>query len=182
MSSIKLGAKGIFCGLLLCAGMNAHALDSFSIEGGAGENVAMARLGLQWEWEKPLLQFNGFHLGGYWEASIAQWRGTRHRNKKGNQYITSFGFTPTFRLQADDKKGLYLEGAIGVNWLTDKYDNGGKKLSTKFQFGDFVGIGYTFSNGMDLSLRYEHYSNGGIKKPNSGVDFGVVRFRMPLDF
>ncbi|MDE2430562.1 MAG: acyloxyacyl hydrolase, partial [Burkholderiales bacterium] len=31
------------------------------------------------------------------------------------------------------------------------------------------------SNGVDLSFKIQHYSNGGIKHPNPGVNYAVVK-------
>lgn len=32
-----------------------------------------------------------------------------------------------------------------------------------------------FANGLDLGVRLQHFSNGGIKQPNGGVNFAVAR-------
>ncbi|TSB44416.1 acyloxyacyl hydrolase, partial [Alkalicoccobacillus porphyridii] len=36
-------------------------------------------------------------------------------------------------------------------------------------------VGYVFSNKLDLGVRLQHYSNGGIKHPNGGVNLALVR-------
>jgi len=64
--------------------------------------------------------------------------------------------------------------------LSELYDNNDRKLSTAFQFGDHVGIGYVFQNNLDLGLKVQHFSNGSIKQPNQGINFGVVRVSYPL--
>ena len=48
-------------------------------------------------------------------------------------------------------------------------------MSTAFEFADHIGVGYVFNNNFDLGLRLQHYSNAGIKKPNSGENFVVLR-------
>ena len=68
----------------------------------------------------------------------------------------------------------YLEGAIGVAYLSDtKIDN--KDLSTRFQFEDRVGIGLKNRN-LNFYLRFMHYSNSGIKEPNDGLNSTMVGF------
>ena len=42
-----------------------------------------------------------------------------------------------------------------------------------FQFENIVGIGIRYKD-FDISYRFMHYSNAGLSKYNSGVDFNVV--------
>ncbi|WP_426103891.1 acyloxyacyl hydrolase [Massilia sp. TSP1-1-2] len=150
--------------------------DGASLEYGSGSKVALLRAGLQSHWERRWFEHNGRHIGAYWDVQLARWQGRAYQNVKGqNQNITDFGLTPVFRWQADERKGWYLEGGIGVHWLSALVDNDANCLSTRFQFGDHAGAGYVLDNGWDLGLKVQHFSNGGIKKPNSGVNFVVVK-------
>lgn len=147
-------------------------VDSVSLEAGSGSKIKMLRVGLQSDWDKRWFQSNGNHVGGYWEANLAYWRGDAYRNVTGaRQRLADIGFAPVIRFQSDSKKGWYAEGGIGVHLLSKLYDNGSNQLSTHFQFGDHFGLGYVFDNRWDLALRAQHFSNGGYKKPNSGVNF-----------
>lgn len=171
--------KGAALGMVLlgCHTMG-RAVDSFTVEGGAGEDVQIVRAGVQWDWEKRWFRSNGKHIGGYWDLSVARWRGTHYKNDDGrHQYITSIGITPVFRWQRDDKKGFYVEGGVGINQLSEHYNNNEKQLSSKFQFGDHIGVGYVFDNKIDFGVKYLHYSNAGIKEPNDGADFVLARMR-----
>ncbi len=150
--------------------------DGFSTEVGTGTKTQMLRLGLQYNWEQQFFKSNGTHLGGYFDLTVATWRGNAFMGVKGaRQTLTDIGFTPVFRFQNDNKLGWYGEGAIGVNYLSDLYNNDGNQLSTRFQFGDHVGVGYVFDNKLDIGLKIQHYSNGGYKKPNTGVNFVVLK-------
>jgi lipid A 3-O-deacylase len=158
-----------------------HAIDSFSVEAGVGEKVQLVRLGTQWNWESRWFESNGSHVGGYWDLSVARWRGTSYKNMEGrHQNINSIGITPVFRWQQDNKKGLYAEAAVGANLLSDLYDNNGTQLSTRFEFGDHAGIGYVFDSKLDIALKIIHYSNAGIKEPNDGENFISLRVRYPF--
>lgn len=151
-------------------------IDAASVEVGGGAKVQMVRFGVQSDWSKQWFQSNGTHLSGYWDLSLAQWRGNAYRNVPDqHQDITNIGFTPVFRFQNDSKKGWYAEGGIGLNLLSKRYDNDDNILSTHFQFGDHVGAGYVFDNKWDVGMRIQHFSNGGYKKPNSGVNFLVLK-------
>lgn len=153
-----------------------HAFDSTSFEVGTGNKTQLVRLGVQSDWDKRWFASNGSHLGGYWDYTVSGWRGTKYRNVSGeNQNIADIGITPVFRFQSDSKTGLYAEAGIGVHLLSELYDNNARRLSTRFQFGDHIGVGYVFNNKFDLGLRFQHFSNGGIKQPNNGVNFAVLR-------
>lgn len=157
------------------------AADSVSLEFGSGDKTKMARFGVQWNWEKQWWRSNGTHIGGYWDFTFAKWRGDRYQNIPGNtQNLIALGITPVFRLQNDSLKGLYAEAGIGAHLLSERYNNDGKELSTRFQFGDHLGVGYVFANNIDVGLRIQHFSNGGIKKPNNGVNFAILRLSYPL--
>ena len=156
-------------------------VDSASLEYGSTSRARIVRLGVQSQWEKKWFVSNGTHLSGYWDLSLAHWRATAHRNIPGaRQDITNLGFTPVFRFQADNKLGWYGEGGIGVNLLSERYDNDGSELSTHLQFGDHVAVGYVFGNRWDVGMKLQHFSNGGFKKPNGGVNFLILKAARPF--
>jgi hypothetical protein len=178
-NTAKTAAIGFILAATHCA---AHAVDSASLEIASGNKTDMARVGVQWKWARQFWQSNGTHIGGYWDLSLAQWRGRQFQNRPGStQNITDIGFTPVFRWQKDSLKGLYAEAGIGVHYLSDLYDNNDRQLSTRFEFGDHIGIGYVFRNNVDIGLRFQHFSNGSIKEPNDGVNFAVVRVSYSFD-
>jgi len=72
-------------------------------------------------------------------------------------------------------RGFYMEGGIGFHRLSDLYNNDGRRLSTLFQFGDHIGAGYIFDNKWEIGAKIQHFSNGGYRKPNSGVNFIEVK-------
>lgn len=154
----------------------AWAADSGSLEFATGNKTKMLRAGAQWTWDKQWFASNGSHLGGYWDATLALWQGNQYQGISGaHQNLTDIGITPVFRLQNDSKRGWYSEAGIGAHLLSELYDNNGRRFSTNFQFGDHIGVGYVLNNGWDLSLKIQHYSNGGIKHPNPGVNYAVLK-------
>jgi hypothetical protein len=177
-SILKAIATGV---TLIAIQSSAHAVDSASFEFATGNKTQMARIGAQWRWDRQWFRSNGTHLGGYWDLTLAQWRGNSFQNVEGRtQNITDIGITPVFRFQRDDLKGPYVEAGIGAHYLSELYDNNGRKLSTNFEFGDHLGAGYVFRNNLDVSVKFQHFSNGGIKEPNNGVNFAVVRVSYPF--
>ncbi len=53
-------------------------------------------------------------------------------------------------------------------------------MGSKFQFEDRLGLRMQLTEGLAVSLRYMHYSNGGITESNPGLDFINVSFIYPL--
>lgn len=184
MKAIMLSTKKILTSLAaMAAVLAAHPgfaadrqVDSAAFEVGTGSKVQMVRFSAQSDWSQRWFASNGTHLSGYWDTNLAQWRGNAYQNKPGQkQNITVIGVTPVFRFENDDKKGWYGEGGIGVSLLSKLYDNDDNRLSTHFQFADHIGAGYVFDNHWEVGMKIQHYSNGGYKKPNSGVNWLVAK-------
>ncbi len=142
----------------------------------------MLRVGVQSDWEgRRWFEGNGRHVSGYWDLSLARWRGTAYNDFPGaHQFITDIGLTPVLRYAADDRLGWYAEGGIGAHLFSHVYNNDGKRLSTAFQFGDHLGTGYVFANGWDLGVKFQHFSNAGIKEPNNGVNYVMLKLARPF--
>jgi hypothetical protein len=155
---------------------NSHAADSASVEFASGNKTQMLRIGTQWMWNQQWWQSNDTHIGGYWDLNLAQWRGQNYKGSAdAHQNLVSVGITPVFRFQHDSKIGFYTEVGIGLHLLSDTYDNNGRILSGNVQFGDHIGLGYVFKNNLDISFKFQHFSNGGIKQPNGGINFAVLK-------
>lgn len=156
-------------------------VDGASLEIGGSNEVRMLRLAAYKNWEQRWYPSNGTHVAAYWNASLIRWRGTAYQGVQGQrQNLNGIGFAPVLRFQSDNLRGWYAEGGIGVNLLSQLYHNNGDQLSTRFEFNDQLGFGYVFGNRWDLGLKFEHFSNGGIKEPNSGVNFLLVRLAHPF--
>lgn len=150
-------------------------VDSASFGVGTNPEQRMLRLAVQKDWDQRWFARKGYHLSGYWETSLALWRLRAYQNVPGRKKnIAVLGFTPVFRYQRDDKLGLYGEAGIGVNLFSSLYKNEDKELSTAFQFGDHIGIGYTTAK-WDFGLRFQHYSNASIKSPNAGANWVIAK-------
>jgi lipid A 3-O-deacylase len=167
----------------LMAANAAFAADGQLVDGVYGEaatasKIRMARAGVTKDWNPNWSWFDSgnTHLTGYWDASVGYWQGSQHMNVPGEkQRIVDIGFTPVFRFENKSKLGLYAELGIGAHVMSETYNNNDDRLSTAFQFGDHIGIGYVFNKNWEVAVKMQHFSNASIKKPNSGVDYGVVK-------
>lgn len=166
--------------LLACAALGsgtAGAVDGVAVEIGSGDGTDMARIALQSDWRKQWLRTGSWHVGGYWDFGIGQWHRGGVRAGE-NEDITEIGITPVLRFQQNDRRGAYVEAGIGAHFLS-RTSLGDKRFSTSFQFGDHVGVGYRFGarGAYDISYRFQHVSNGGIKHPNNGINFNQLRLQ-----
>lgn len=160
---------------------NSHAVDSVSLEFASGNKTQMLRLSAQWMWNEKWWQSNGTHIGGYWDLALAQWREQNYKGSAdGHRNLASVGITPVFRFQHDSNIGMYTEAGIGLHLLSDTYNNNDHVLSGNVQFGSHIGIGYIFKNNVDISFKFQHFSNGGIKQPNDGVNFSILKISHPF--
>ena len=155
----------------------AYAVDGVSVEYGAGsDGTDMGRVGLLWDWNKSWFNDGDWHVTGFWDASLGQWKG--HSSKGNNQTITDIGLTPVFRFEKKNPSGMapYIEGAIGFHLISPTFLNSDRKFTTAFQFGDHIGFGMRFGAHpkYDLGYRYQHLSNGSIKAPNHGINFNQI--------
>jgi lipid A 3-O-deacylase len=152
---------------------SACAVDGVSVELGSGDEASrLGRAALEWTWQKkhPL----GHHLqwGGYWELSLGQWQ--------NGERVFDLGLTPVFRLERSSGEVVpYLEGAIGLHLESQVEFSEHRTSGTKFQFGDHAGAGVRFGGHLrhDLGVRLQHLSNGGVAKPNPGMNFAILRYQ-----
>ncbi|HYC45954.1 MAG TPA: acyloxyacyl hydrolase [Burkholderiales bacterium] len=175
MKPRALAAATIVVAAFTCA--PAHALDGLSLELGRGDDVNMGRIGVQWELKKPLLQFQNWQLGTYFDLAVGYWHQS-DVNPGRNEDILDLGFTPVLRLQGNGRVGPYAEVGLGAHLLSHT-TIGETRMSTAFQFGNHVGLGYRFGarSHYDLSYRFQHLSNASIKRPNGGINFHQVRLQ-----
>jgi len=94
---------------------------------------------------------------GYWSAD----------GSRDPSHMWQFSATPMFRWWTGER--FYLEAGIGAN-LFSSTRFADKTISTAFQFGDHIGLGFLVTPTSRLGLRYSHFSNASIKRPNPGLN------------
>ena len=87
--------------------------------------------------------------------------------------------TPVWRA---DFARTYLEGGIGLYLLSHTINNDVTHMSTSFEFGSHIGAGLRIGERHEtrVGIALQHLSNGGIKEPNSGVNFVLLSASFPL--
>ncbi len=173
----------LFAAALIAASPAAFAIDSMSIEYGHSDSgnvsVNMGRVGVQWSWNKKLVEAGNWHLGGYWESDFGYW--SNNSAAKTNSSLVDFGFTPVFRIQQTTLSPIspYVEAGVGMHLLSKTSVSTQRQFGSAFQFGDHVGAGVRFGDKgrYDVGYRYQHLSNAGIKGPNQGINFHELRLQ-----
>jgi lipid A 3-O-deacylase len=126
-------------------------------------------------WTSPSLwqhQFSGSgtRLDLAAEVGAAFWKASGNRERSS---VWQIGFTPFLRWTFSNN--VYLEAGVGVNRFSHtRFAN--RTLSTQLQFGSHLGVGVSLSSSSRLGLRYSHYSNASIKRPNDGLDVFQITY------
>lgn len=110
------------------------------------------------------------------ELGLSHWR-PRAGAKAGN--MSQLSAVPMWRFWLSPESRLFFELGIGPSLLSRK-EFAGRNLSTNFQFADHVGLGYAIDDHTRLGLRYSHFSNASIKRPNPGLD--IIQLTLSRSF
>lgn len=167
---LPVGAKAQPVGALDLIGSTRVAAQDSVSEQGLG-----LRLGYNSDYRKATLAYETPMLWAYrfkngWgrvgltlEFGVSYWEAKRYRSKSMGQ----IGAIPMLRWWPTER--FYLELGSGPTMLS-RSEFAGHDLSTRLQFGSHVGTGLLINKVHRLGIRYSHYSNASIKKPNPGLD------------
>lgn len=136
-----------------------------SVRAGVGEHYQRIELA----WESPSL-WNYQFSGGYGRLDLVGELGVAHWKANGSRSPSNawqFSAIPFLRWTLNER--YYIEAGVGPTVFT-KTRFADKDISTAFQFGDHIGVGAYLSDTSRLGLRFSHFSNASIKKPNPGLN------------
>jgi hypothetical protein len=164
---IRKIAAALGAGALIAASRTAFAIDAVAVEAGGGEQrTNLLRVAIVDKWRR---QHDPdppqWRLAGYWEISGALW-------DNPDDSTLDVGFTPVFRIV---RHSYYVEAAIGVHLVPDY-----RSFSTTLQFGSRLGAGFAMA-GYTIGIQVQHLSNAGIKDPNPGINFAMIRVQYELE-
>jgi opacity protein-like surface antigen len=163
----------------LLGAMPARAVDGVALEYGNAHSlgVDLARAALQWDWKVRWLETGNWHVAGHWDVAVARW--FNDEPLRASSGLWDFSVTPVLRLQQTVRSEFspYLEIGVGAHLLSETSISPERRFSTALQFGSHIGVGVRFGHQheYDLSYRFRHLSNAGIKQPNDGIEFHEVR-------
>ncbi len=108
---------------------------------------------------------------------ISNWQAPRVDD--GHRNYLQLGAMAMWRYRFDaGASPWFAEGGLGVSVMNQLYRTRDRAFSTTFQFTEALGVGRSFGaqGAHEVSLRVQHFSNAGIKKPNPGETFWKVRY------
>jgi opacity protein-like surface antigen len=124
-------------------------------------------------------------LGPVWSTQWGNWKTTLHPELElshfrytgaaaGPDKLEQIGGIALLHLHHGERRVLpYAEAGLGAS-LFSRDTLGSKQFSTHFQFSEHLGLGVEFGGGWFAGLRYSHYSNADIEKPNDGIDLQQI--------
>lgn len=168
----RLGRR-VFIGVAATVAVTGRAqevsVESVGARGGAApgngyhfhQAEGFVNLDLPWMWD----------LGRQWRLQSrldvsAGWLG----DSGGNAAISTVG--PS--LIIDSERSMFsLEVGISPTWLT-QYHFGTKDFGMHLQFTSHVGFNLDLSSRIRIGYRFQHMSNGGLIKPNPGLNLHTM--------
>ena len=149
---------------------------AFGQVGSNPDRVENVGAGVAWPfaWKRQAL---GGEFSAAAELSVNYWHARDFSG--GHRGFWSVGLVPLLRYRlADGRSSWFVEGGIGLVASDKRYDTPDKTFSTRLNFSDNLAVGRSFGRdwNQEVSLRLQHVSNAGIKKPNPGEDFVLVRY------
>lgn len=152
---------------------HASAVELTAAVGRTEKSTSTLRVGLQKDFQSRWWQSDVGALTGYWDAGYTFWKG----DKGSDNHSVSVSPVVVYEFNADVFKP-YIEAGIGVSLFENtRIEN--RRLGSSFQFEDRLGVGVRFYN-QALGLRAMHYSNGGLKSPNDGIEVYSLHYRVAL--
>lgn len=117
---------------------------------------------------------------GYGDVFLSEWRARGPSGSSERRRYVQIGAIATWRYRFDGgTSAWFADAGIGVTVLDRHFATPERRFSTRFQFTEVLGIGRSFGQDRahEVSLRLQHFSNGGIRKPNPGEDFLRLRYQ-----
>jgi lipid A 3-O-deacylase len=158
----------------LIAKTNPLQADRMSTEIGGGEHFSVGKVAAQWDWNDDLLTVFGWSVSSYWQLEFSKWQSQQDSSQYGANLTA--GVIPMFRFTGDKAYYQpYVDVGVGVSVFTDSRI-GESEFGSNFQFTDVFGIGINFGkrNQWGLGYKFQHYSNGSVRAPNSGINFNLL--------
>jgi len=142
--------------------------------GESKDSIKIYRLGFKKDFNSVLWTNPYGWVSGYYETSLNYW-------KKDRENVFGVAYSPVFVQYfgtPSDSYNLYIEAGVGLSFISDTII-GCHNMTSNFHFEDRIGVGIK-TECCDVNLRYMHYSNASIQKPNDGID--IIIFTLSHEF
>ncbi|WP_295958487.1 acyloxyacyl hydrolase [Rhodoferax sp.] len=112
-----------------------------------------------------------------WDLYLSDWKADALPGVRSQ--FSQIGLVPMFRYRFDaGQSPWFVEGGVGVSYLDESYQTANKSFSTQWNFSDHLGVGRSFGveRRQELGLYVKHVSNAGLRRPNPGETFVLLRY------
>lgn len=114
-----------------------------------------------------------------WQAPRVDGAGSTHIGGNDHRRFLQIGALAMWRYRfGQGSSPWFAEAGLGATVMNHIYRRPDREFSTAFQFTEALAIGRSFGQHgrHEVSLRVQHFSNAGIKKPNPGETFAKIRY------
>lgn len=160
---------------------SAQSLDSqptWYLQAAQGDSSSTALvLGTTLPWKQEAWRLGSGDVRGHWDMWLGAWS---NRPMQQPRFQTAaLGIGPSLRWRgAQGTSPWFAEvgTALMVTGKTLSHDD--QRMGTRWNFASHLGMGMNFGpqRAHELSLRIQHASNAGLKKPNPGLNFVQIRY------
>lgn len=153
--------------------------DRIGIHAGIGlaeHGGSSAGIGILVPWQGFQRQWLNAQWQGHWDVSLERWRAKDRRHTYHS--TLALALIPTLRIQPSSAQAWFIDTGLGVVLTNRHYANRSKRLSTRYNFASHFGLGLWLDRerSHELTIRVQHVSNAGIKRPNPGENFLQLRY------
>lgn len=162
----------------VCGTAQSQEARTMYLQGGEGERDAYAAtVGFTLPWRQWSWALGSGVVRGQWDIYLSHWSS---RPADGARRSTALlGAGPSLRWRGQQGRSpWFMEVGTGVSYANRHYRNGSDAFSTRYNFASHIGVGRNFGaqRAHEVSLRLQHSSNAGIKEPNPGENFLLLRY------
>lgn len=151
---------------------------AFSMGNADDEGARLLRISVMSDSELVDHPIGGWRLNNYWQGAVAAWDWDETGN--GRDHLVDVGADAVLRLQKETAwvgtLTPFIEAGLGLHWLSQS-ELDELQLSSHYHFASQFGIGFAFGEkrDIDFSWHIQHLSNAGLKEPNPGINFSILK-------
>ena len=170
--AVRLPFSLVLACIALGPAVAAAAPSVFGQAGTGQDSVRVASAGLAWDlpWQRA-----DRGLSTRAEVFVSRWHTPVVDGSRRS--LWQVGVVPMLRWRAAGSP-WFVEGGIGLSLLDGELRTPRGHFSTRLNFSDNLGVGRSFGaqGEQEVSLRWQHTSNAGIREPNPGLDLVMLRY------
>ena len=177
-SSLRLGSAWWLLGAATAHATPTEPTRTWYVQTGVAEHSAYAgTLGLTQTWSHPGWRLGSGQLQGHWDAFASGWSGRPSGDSR--RWTAVLGIGPSLRWRAGQGHApWFVELGTAASYSSRHWHHETRRLSTRWNFASHAGVGWNWGpqRQHEVSVRLQHSSNAGIKHPNPGADFVLLRY------